>query len=136
MPSLYPYRVFISHAWRYHDAYSRVLSLLQNARNFEFRNYSVPTDRRYPRMSVSQLTEEIRSQIRPVQVVLVLAGIYVSHSDWIQFEIDFASELRKPIVGIQPWGSTNTPRYVTERAVAVVGWNTDSIVTAIRTHAR
>jgi hypothetical protein len=87
-------------------------------------------------MSAAQLTEEIRNQIRPVQCVVIASGMYVAHSAWIQFEIDFARSLGKPILGIKPWGSVNTPKAVSDAASQIVGWNTSSIVSAIRALSR
>lgn len=136
MPSLYPYRLFISHAWRYSDRYQRVIEFLNGANNFSYRNYSVPIDKRFEKMTVAQLEDEIRDQIRPVQCVLIASGMYIAHSAWIQFEIDFAKSLGKPILGIRPWGSVNTPTAVSTAADQMVGWNTNSLVTAIRNLAR
>lgn len=61
--------------------------------------------------------------------------MYVAHSDWIQFEIDYAKLLNKPIVGVQPWGSERMPSAVTYAADTIVGWNTESIVQAIRNYS-
>ncbi len=135
MPELKNYRLFISHAWRYHDGYDRIIKFLDGANNFKYSNYSVPTADRFDQMSNAKLKEELKDQIRPTQCVLILGGIYVSYSSWIQFEIDFAKELGKPIVGIKPWGSERTPQAVTQAANTIVGWNTDSIVSAIRNYA-
>lgn len=133
MPSLYPYRLFISHAWQYHDAYTRMERLLNNAPLFSWKNFSIPMDRRFNNMNKTQLREELRQQIRPVQTLLVLSGIYVSYSDWIQFEIEYAVELNKTIIGVQPRGSSNIPSIVRRYADTTVGWNTGSIINAIRT---
>lgn len=132
MPQLHRYRIFVSHAWRHHDAYDRLIKLLDNASNFIYSNYSVAIDKKFDDMSRSQLKDELRDQIRPTECVIVLAGLYVSYSDWIQFEIDFAKTSMKPIVGLQPWGSTRTPAAVAQAANTIVGWNTSSIVDAIR----
>jgi len=70
-----------------------------------------------------------------VQVVLILAGMYAAHSDWIQFEIEFSQLLSKPIIGVRPWGAERVPQAVQDAAAEIVGWNTDSIVSAIRKHA-
>jgi len=135
MPELHRYRLFISHAWRYHEAYDRIIDFLDNAPNFIYSNYSVPQPSGFQKMTNSELEEEIKQQIRPVETVVVLGGIYVSYSKWIQFEIDYAKSLMKPIIGIQPWGSERTPQSVRDAANIVVGWNTASIVKAIRDYS-
>ncbi|MBA7585303.1 hypothetical protein ES708_27278 [subsurface metagenome] len=59
----------------------------------------------------------------------------MSYSEWIQTEINFASFLDKPIIGIKPWGSERIPSAVQEAAIEMVGWNTSSIIEAIRDYA-
>lgn len=132
MPELHRYPLFISHAWHRHEGYDRLLSFLDDAPNFIYSNYSVPSDRAFENMAAYQLEEQIKQQIRPVSTVIILGGLYVSYSKWIQFEIDFAKSLSKPIIGIQPWGSQRMPMAVQYAANTVVGWNTSSIVRAIR----
>ncbi|PWF23004.1 TIR domain-containing protein [Corticimicrobacter populi] len=132
VPYLHNYRLFISHAWRYSEGYTRAVSFLNGSPYFKWTNYSVPEDRRFGNMSIYALKEELRDQIRPVQCVVVLAGMYAAHSDWIQFEIDFARSLNKPILGIVPWGGERTPLCVTLAANKVVRWNSSSIISGIR----
>ncbi|AWB47821.1 nuclease [Gemmobacter aquarius] len=132
MPALHNYRLFISHAWSYSERYNRAVRFLNEAPNFRWSNYSVPVDDAFPRMSSAQLTEAIRNQIRPVQCVVIVSGMYVNHSDWIQFEMDFAKDLGKPILGIRRWGEQRTPVAVETAADEMVSWNSASIVSAIR----
>ena len=60
-------------------------------------------------------------------------GIYMSYSDWIQFELVYI--YWKTMVGIRPWGNTNISTAVSSVAKEIVGWNTDSIVAAIRKYS-
>ncbi|MFD1566989.1 TIR domain-containing protein [Halolamina litorea] len=127
------YRLFISHSWDYSQEYERMEELLDDANYFEYRNYSVPEEDAIDANSVEELKEEIREgQIKPSSVVVVLAGLYSSYSDWIGREVRIAEEENKPIIGVEPWGSDNTSDYVERHADEMVGWNTDSIVSAIR----
>jgi len=135
MPNLLTYKLFISHAWNYHDDYDRLVKLLKEASLFNHANYSVPKDDKFGKMSKAELQEELRQQIRPVNCFLALGGVYMSYSDWIQFELDFAVSLGKPIIGIKPWGNTNVSTAVSSVSKEVVGWNTDSIVAAIRKYS-
>ncbi len=111
--------------WLYHQKRWSFLDLVLN--------YSVPEDKKFPSLSKSELKEELRQQIRPVEIVLVLAGMYVAYSDWIQFEIDFAHSLQQPILPIKPSGSQRYPDHLEFAESDAVGWQTDSIVRAIRT---
>lgn len=130
MPILFTYRIFISHAWTYNESYYRLINYLDAAPNFAFQNYSVPEHDGVT--GGNQLGENLRNQIRPVHVVIVLGGMYVAHSNWLKFEIDFAKSLGKPILGVRPWGAERMPEALSEAAHEIVGWNTDSIVSAIR----
>lgn len=132
MPTLHNYRLFISHAWRYSEGYNRAVRFLNEANNFIFTNYSVPESKAFEGMTSEQLGEQMKAQIRPVQCVIILAGMYVNHSDWIQYELNFAKLLGKPILGIVPWGQVRTPLAVSNSATKMVAWNSASIVAGIR----
>lgn len=140
MPSLYDYRLFISHAWKYGDDYNRLISLLNNAPYFNYYNYSAPKEKPlFPYgtpMTNSKIRELISNKIRPSQITIVFAGMYAAYSDWIKYEIDESVRMNKPILAIQPWGQQRSPSYVTQNADKIVGWNTSSIVSAIRELAR
>jgi antiphage defense system Thoeris ThsB-like protein len=140
MPELKTYDLFLSHAWRYNDDYYRLENLLNQATNFKWRNYSVPTHDPLidPKSQVgrARLLRMLNDQIRPVNCVLILAGLYVSHSDWIPDEIDIAAiSYKKPIIGIIPQGNVNVPKKVQDVAKEIVGWSTNSIVAAIRKYS-
>ncbi|MDE0231633.1 MAG: TIR domain-containing protein [bacterium] len=132
MPPLKTYDLFISHAWTYNAEYNRLVEMLNAAPNFKWRNYSVTKQDPLDANNDARLTEALRRQIRPVNCVLILAGMYVNHRKWIRKEIAIAKSLRKPIVGIKPWGQQRTPVEVQDAANVMVRWNTDSIVRAIR----
>lgn len=135
MPSLKTYDLFISHAWAYDDDYYRLQSLLRNAANFKWRNYSVPQHDPLDANNTSRLSAALDRQIRPVNIVLIISGMYVNHRNWIQYEIDVAQYYSKPIIGIRPWASQRVPNAVQLASRTMVGWNTNSILSAIRKHA-
>lgn len=135
MPTLKKYHLFISHAWEHNAEYYRLESMLKSAKNFEFKNYSVPEHDPLGTKTDKELLAALNRQMKPTQCVLILAGMYVNHREWIQAEIAIAKGYNKPIVGIRPWGQQRTPRAVQEAANQMVGWNTDSIVRAIRVHS-
>lgn len=139
MPELKTYDLFISHAWKYNEDYYRLVDMLNEAPNFKWRNYSVPEhdpvlDPDDPG-DQETLIKELEEQIRPVNCVLILSGMYVAHSFWIQKEIDISLEYDKPIIGIKPWGHERVPKAVSDVAKEIVGWNTSSIVEAIRKYS-
>lgn len=127
------YNLFISHSWAYSDAYSKLMELLSNAPYFNFKNYSVPKDDPiHNAPNDYQLRAAIKNQMQHASCVLILAGVYATYSKWINIEIQLAQEMGKRIIAIQPWAAQRTSQVVKNSADEIVGWNTDSIVKAIR----
>ncbi len=139
MPKLRTYHGFISHAWKYGDQYDRLVSLLRAAPNFLFVNWSAPDDKPVIPPGTWAPTREIenaiKKKIRMAQIVLVIGGMYAAHSSWMQKEIDIARRLEKPMIGIKPRGNTRMPSQVLIATLEDVGWDTSSIVGAIRRNA-
>jgi len=141
MPELKTYDLFISHAWKYGDEYDRLISLLDNAPNFKYRNYSAPSDKplenldKSPVNTSQEIKDAIHRKIDLVNCIVVISGMYCIYRDWMQFEIDYAVKKGKPIVAVKPYGNTNIPSKIQKKADIVVNWNTDSIVSAIRKYS-
>lgn len=135
MPPLERYHLFISHAWRYDADYYRLVNLLEKAPRFEWRNYSVPQHDPLETKTDRELEYALHRQIRPVNAVLIISGMYVNYREWIQYEIDVALHYDKPIIGINPRGAERIPKEVRSVADVMVGWNTASILAAIRKYA-
>jgi hypothetical protein len=133
MPALRNYKVFISHAWDYNEDYYRCVKFLNDAVHFDWTNLSVPEHD--PILDSKKLEAELNNQMRPANVFLILSGMYVAHSDWILYEINFARRIGRPIIGIKPWGNVAIPAAVQKGADEIVGWSSNSIVEAIRRHA-
>ena len=132
------YNLFISHAWKYGDDYDRLVDLLRKAPGFSWLNWSAPDDKpvipEWMTVPDKVVLQEIAKKIGMSNCVLVIAGMYANHSGWIQAEMDIAKQLGLPLIGIKPWGSEKMPQEVYTRTVEDVGWNTDSVVSAIRRH--
>ena len=111
------------------------MNLLQAAPLFKWRNYSVPWHDPLDAGNTRRLRGALDRQIRPASVVLVISGMYVNYRDWIQYEMDVAERYHKPVIGIHPWGAKRIPVVVRQVAATMVGWNTKSIVRAIREYA-
>lgn len=130
------YNLFISHSWTHSDKYDGLLDLLEDRSYFDFRDHSVPKDDPvHTKGSNTELSNAIRRKMQACSVVLVLAGVYASHSKWIQKEIAIAKgafSSPKPIVAVEYWGSERTSEVVKSNADRIVRWNAVSIVDAIR----
>ena len=134
MPTLKSRSLFISHSWSYGDAYERLVALLDAAPNFQYKNYSVPkNDPVHNAANAAALYEAIKNQMVFCDVVLIMAGKYATYSKWIQREIQIAKkDYSKPMVAIRPWANEQVSSVVSDAADRLVGWNTNSIVSAIR----
>ena len=127
------YRIFISHAWDYGSEYQRLVNLLNNAPNFSWQNYSVPKDSPiHNAKSKNDIEMGLSNHIKPAQIVIVLAGMYASHSDWMQIELELAEKMGKHIIGIKPFGAEKIPLIVQDTSDEMVGWNTQSIINTIK----
>ena len=130
------YNLFISHSWSHKQQYDHLIHLLDQASDFEYKNFSVPKDDPIHTDGTNQqLREAITEKIRNCHVVLVLAGVYSTYSKWINIEIEVAkkeSTWQKPIIAVEPRGSERTSQHVKENADQIVKWNTKSIVDAIK----
>lgn len=136
MPELKDYRLFISHSWTYPNTYEGLVKLLNEQPLFKWSNYSVPKDDPIHNAPNTRLLKlAIEQQMRPVNCVLILAGVYSTYSKWINFEIEAAKGMGKPIIAIEPWGSERTSVVVKTNADEIVKWNSNSIVRAIRNWA-
>ena len=133
MPPLRTYSVFICHDWEYSEDYYRICEFLDDAPNFSWSNLSVPEHD--PLDTNDMLQKNLRDQIRPAEVMLVLAGMYSARSGWMDWEMAFGRRIGKSIIGVKPWGNAQLPVVVQNNADEIVGWNTDSIVSAIRRYA-
>ena len=130
------YNLFISHSWSYSKSYEGLVSLLNQADNFSYKNYSVPKyDPIHGARTDAELQEAIKEQMAPASVVIILAGVYATHSAWINKEIRLAKRgfaTPKKIIAVEYWGSERTSQVVKNAADRVVKWNTASIVKAIK----
>lgn len=125
-------RLFISHSWSYSERYMAMVNLLNNRPYFDFTNYSVPETKAFGPMADTAMKEQLRKQITPVQCVIIIGGMWANHSYWIQFEMDFAKSIGKPILGVRPRSAKVMPQLVTTTSDLVVNWNSESIVAGIR----
>lgn len=132
MPELKTRMLFLSHAWEYEQHYNQLVLWFDSANNFSWKNCSVPSTDALPDKTTSGLAAGMTRQISPAQGVIILAGMYVAHSDWIKYEINEAVRMNKTIIGVKPWGAERVPTIVTENATVMVNWQSNSIIQAVR----
>lgn len=130
------YHIFISHSWAYSDAYDKLKELLDKDINFSYIDYSVPkNDPIHNANNDTELYKAIKMQIAKASVIIILAGVYSTYSKWIKKEIKIAQtefETPKKIIAVEPWASERTSIIVKTAADKIVGWNSSSIIKAIK----
>jgi hypothetical protein len=125
-------RLFISHSWDHNDDYEDLVQLLSRIKNFEFYNYSVPEHDPLSADGDKELMQELCEQLRGCHVVIVIASMYPSYSEWIQKEVLIANVYGKPVLGVIPRGQKRISKFVKTYADKLVRWNSKSIHSAIR----
>ena len=120
--------IFISHAWKYDDAYSTVVSWLKD---LPIKNYSVPQTDPLHIMSNARLKDALAEQIRHASIVIIISGMYAAYSDWMEYEILEAKRQDKYIIALRPWGQERVPAVIQQNANVMVGWNRASLIKAI-----
>ena len=129
------YNIFISHSWAYGHNYDNLIKKLKADPRFSFKNYSVPkNDPIHNAPNSEALRKAIQNQMRFCDVIIILAGVYSTYSNWINKEIVLAKGFTnpKPILAIEPWASEKTSKVVKDHADKIVKWNTSSIISGIR----
>lgn len=126
--------LFISHSWAYGDAYQKLVKMLDDASRFVYSNYSVPkNDPVHNAPSKQALYDAIKAKVRFCDVVIIMAGVYSTYSEWINKEIKIAkTDFSKPILAVKPWANKRVSTTVSNAADEVAAWNSSSIVSAIR----
>jgi len=126
------FHIFISHSWSYPNDLENLRSLLSERGYFNVEFEEASADEPINSANAAYIKSRLKSKIEASNIVLGIAGMYASHSDWMEWELDKAIELGVPIVGVAPWGQERVSSTVSSRAKEVVRWNTESIVAAIR----
>jgi len=130
------YSIFVSHSWDHSNDLISLHNLLSNRGYFYYDPQEVTKNNPINSENAIYIKQRLRERIRNSNILLALAGIYASHSDWMKWEIETAKELEVPIVGIIPRGQERISQVVFANSIVDVHWNTESIVQAIRSYAK
>lgn len=125
-------KVFISHCWDYSDDYDKLKEWAENTPRVTIYDYSISADKKLTGLTDSQLKDTITERIRQCSVFIVPTAVYSSFSDWVKFEIKTASNMNKPILGVNPWAQQHYSQTVTANADKIVGWQEKSVQSAIK----
>ncbi len=130
------YKVFVSHCWNYNDVLQDLKKLIDNKGYFEAEYTHVEKSHPINSENTSVIKANITKKLEESDVVLAIAGLYASYSDWMPWEMDKAKELGLNVIGVIPRGQEHISREVYSRSITDVRWNADSIVAAIRKYGK
>lgn len=130
------YSLFISHSWDYDNLLQDLKDLLNNRGYFQAEYTQIEKTCPINSDRASVVKANITKRLEDTDVVLAIAGIFASHSDWMQWEMDKAKELGIKVIGVIPRGQERISQEVYNRSIVDVRWNADSIVEAIRNYSK
>ena len=130
------YSVFISHSWDHVDDLKNLRNLLEKRGYFHVEFEEASPEEPINSGNSAYIRRRLKEKISNSDIVLGIAGMYASYSDWMKWELDTAKAEEVPIVGVIPRGQERISKVVTDRSVEDVHWNIESIVDAIRRRAK
>lgn len=129
-----PYRLFVSHTWEESDDYMRFFDYVSDIDSFFYVNLSEPEN--FPGSSVDSIQTELNRQMKDAEIVVILSSAYNKDANLVQYQMDLAKALGKPIIAVEPFGPESILKPVKDRAAQVVPWYNRAMVDAILHHAR
>ncbi len=130
-----PIRLFVTHAWVENDDYARVFEYLEASGTFYYQNTSQP----HSKMPIDKESqrEDLRRQIAPCEVVVVLPAVYKLAPELVLFQMNFAKAADRPIVAMENFGSMDpVPKPIKDLADEISAWNERSLIDALKRQAR
>jgi hypothetical protein len=135
------YDLFITHAWRYHDDWTRLVDLLDQFLDQSWRNFSVP----WYDPALDPNTEAgkrlvyrwLEQQIVPSCGVILLSSVYENKSarKWVEIEVEMARKHDKRIIGLPAFGKTSMSPEAARLVDAICPWDLAQLVSALA-HSR
>ena len=125
--------IFISHRHEDDDGL-KALKDLAGRHGITCRDYSITADKPNNAHNEEYIKREILTpRIRQAGCLVVYVSEKTRHSEWVDWEIEYAKRQGKRIVGVWARGDQNCelPDALDRHADAMVGWNGESIVDAI-----
>lgn len=136
------YDLFITHAWRYHDDWKRLVDLLNAHDVRAWRNFSLP----WYDPALDPRTEaggkvvrwNLETQIIPVRAVVLLSSLLSEPGTrkWLDFELETARLHGKPVIAVPAWGESDVAPEAAEAADAVADWDPAALLAAVETAGR
>jgi hypothetical protein len=131
-----PIRVFVTHSFSEDEDYLRFFEFLEGVDRFFYVNCSKPQN--VPTSGgMDAIKEELISQIKEAEAVVVLANQFAQQGDIIRFQMDVAEANEIPMIAVRPFGGvTETPKELAQRVSEHIEWNSREMADALRRQAR
>lgn len=130
------FKVFISHSWAHSDDLEALQELLEERGYFHVEFLEATKNTPINSENASYVKVVLKQKILNADIVLALAGIYATHSDWMIWEMETAQKNSIPIVGIIPKNQQRISQEVYQRSIVDIEWDVEKIVAAIRAYAK
>lgn len=131
-----PIRLFAVHGWQMDEDYRRLFEYLESADNFYYKAISNPDAQSPQGDGVAARRTLIGEALKQTECVICPAGTWERFNDWARFTVDAARALELPVIAIEHFGPKNIDIRLKGLASSVVGWDSRSIVDAVRREAR
>ena len=137
MEKIQCYDIFLTHAWRFHDDWTKFSELMDRTPGINWRNFSLPWHD--PAMNANTdvggrfIRDFLESQIIPVHGVVLLTGVYAINSArrWFDMEVEMARKHNKPLIGIPAFGEKSVPGEVGNLCDVCCEWDARQLLTTI-----
>ena len=125
--------VFISHKHEDDDGLRKLKNLVRE-HGMTWRDYSVTADNPNNAHNEDYIKWQILApRIRQASCLVVYISERAKNSEWVNWEIEYAQQQGKRIVGVWAWGDCDCdiPEALEDYSDALVGWNGENVVAAI-----
>jgi len=132
------HNVFISHRHE-DDAIVGDLKGFIKGKGVEIRDSSITSDNPNKARNTDYIkTNILAPKIKWAGTLIVLLTPDTKNHDWVDWEVEYAHKQSKRIIGVWAYGSAgcDLPEPLEKYADAVVGWNKDRIVRALKGETR
>ena len=131
--------VFVSHHHK-DDASVDGLTSMVSGKGYKLRNSSIrvkpENQKRIDNKQISDKTiaRLLRMKMRWASQVIVVIGKETHQRDWVNWEIETAHRLGKPIIGVYENGlkdQVEIPDSLKKHSTSIIGWRSDSVIDAL-----
>lgn len=130
-----PFRVFVVHLFDENEDYRRVFEYLESRENFFYINFSNIEEE--PASGAEGIRDTLRNQMENAEIVILPLAMSDLDPGLVGFQLDYAGAAKKPVLGIESFGSTVAiHKELIDRCDDVIEWNERTMISAIKRLAR